>query len=155
MGCLPQCMLGRHPCPMGRHPPWAPTPGQTPPTPWQTPPLGRHLPGQIPPPADNPLGRQPLGQTPPSPANPPPGRHPPTSRRLLLRTVRILLECILVSILHSKAKRNWLEICAQVTKSNFNISWNIFHMGNMFYGLSRRNLRWTEIDVQSSTSDGG
>ena len=48
-------------------------------------------------------GIHPLRQTPPPPADPL-GRHPwadtpgqtPPSRRLLLRTVRILLECILV-----------------------------------------------------------
>ena len=56
------------------------------PPPGQTPPLGCPLadtpPGQTPQ-ADNPLGTTPLG------------KHP-TSRRLLLQTVRILLECILV-----------------------------------------------------------
>ena len=36
-----------------------------------------------------------LGYTPP--ADTPLGRHPPPSRRLLLRTVRILLECILAT----------------------------------------------------------
>ena len=46
-----------------------------------------HTPGQTPP------GKHPTGQTPPW-ANTPPGRHPP--RRSLPRTVRILLECILV-----------------------------------------------------------
>ena len=67
-GCLPQCMLGY--TPLGRHP------------------LGRH-----------PLGRYPSGQAPPSRyplGRHPPGQAPPPSRRLLLRTVRILLECILV-----------------------------------------------------------
>ena len=46
---------------------------------------GKHTPGQTPP------GRQPPW------ADTPLGRHSPPSRRLLLRTVRILLECILVS----------------------------------------------------------
>ena len=51
--------------------------------PGQTPPVGRYPPGQahMPPP----------GQTPPRPHTPTPGRRP------LQRTVRILLECILVS----------------------------------------------------------
>ena len=71
--------LGKHPL-LGRHPP-----GRHPP--------GRHPPGQTPfsghPPMQAPPGRQaPLGRHPP----------PPTSRRLLQRTVRILLECILVQI---------------------------------------------------------
>ena len=76
-GCLPQCMLGYNP--PGRHP----HPGQTPTHPWADthPPLGRHPPTP--------------GQTPTHPwADTPPGRQPP--RRLLLRTVRILMECILV-----------------------------------------------------------
>ena len=57
----------------------------------------------IPPQADTPLGRHPLlgrhrppGQT--SPGQTSPGRHPP-GRRLLRRMLRILLECILVSLL--------------------------------------------------------
>ena len=61
----------------------------------QTPPVGRHLPGQTP------LGRHPpradtfpSGQTPP--------RQTPPSRRLLQRTVCILLECILVCQWFSK-----------------------------------------------------
>ena len=61
-------------------------------------PPGRHPPGQTPPPwADTPsLGRHPLpGQTPHLDRYPLPGRHPPL-RWLLQRTVRILLECILV-----------------------------------------------------------
>ena len=55
------------------HPAWADTPRQTP---RQTNPLGRHHPGQT---------------SPDSTPGPP-------SRRLLLRTARILLECILVQI---------------------------------------------------------
>ena len=71
--CLSACWdthspLGRHPPPVGRHPTWADTPPS------------RHPPQQTAPP----------GQT------PPPGRHPPPSGRLPQRTVRILLECILV-----------------------------------------------------------
>ena len=59
---------------------------------WETPP-GRHPPpGQTSPSwADTPLGRQPPGQTP-----------PPPSRRLLQWTIRVLLECILVThVCHS------------------------------------------------------
>ena len=71
-GCLPQCMVGY------THPP----PEQTPPE--QTPPPSRH------PRADTPQSRHPPGADPPS-------RHPPPPEiRPLLRTVRILLECILV-----------------------------------------------------------
>ena len=61
---------------------WDTPPGQTSPradTPWPDTPMGRHPNGQTPP-----------GQTPPRADTPSP------SRRLLLRTVRILLECILV-----------------------------------------------------------
>ena len=103
-GCLPQCMLGY------THP-WADIPpGQTPYTPWQTPPwankpLGRH-------PL---LGRNPPGQTPPPPGQTQPhldrhthrGRHfqqTPPFQWSLQRTVRILLECILVTscfVLHN------------------------------------------------------
>ena len=69
--CLPQCMLGYTP------------------------------PGQTPPPADTPWANTPLCRHPPPQADTPsPGRHPP-SRRLLLRTVRILLECILVLVYDS------------------------------------------------------
>ena len=108
--------LGRQPpgqtpqadIPLSRHPPWVDTPtwadtllsGQTPPF-GQThyslgrhPPLGRHTPEQTP----APLGRHfPWADTPsPLSDNLSPGRHHP-SRRPLQRTVRILLECILVS----------------------------------------------------------
>ena len=56
--------------------------------------------------ADNPLGRHPLplGRHPPPPGQTPPGRQTPqcadtpSSRRLLQRTVRILLECFFFSI---------------------------------------------------------
>ena len=85
-GDLPQCKLG--------YTPFAPLGPETPP---RT--RGRHPPG---PEADTPLSR-PSQQTPPSrypsqadtPPQTPPGQTPP-SRRLLLRTIRILLECILV-----------------------------------------------------------
>ena len=63
----------RHP-PQSRHPPGAGTPGAG--TPGAGTPLGAGAPPQC---------RHPLEQAP-----------PPPSRRLLLRTVRILLECILV-----------------------------------------------------------
>ena len=83
----------RHP--PSRHPPEADTPlEQT--LPWeQTPPQSTHPPGADtttphPPGADTPQSR-PLEQTPP-----PGSRHLPRERQPLLRTVRILLECILV-----------------------------------------------------------
>ena len=76
-----------------------PTLEQTPPTLEQTPPRSRHPPEctpreQTPPRADTPPGAD-------TPA-PPQSRHPSPERRPLLRTVRILLECILVQLnLHS------------------------------------------------------
>ena len=69
-GNLPQCMLGYH----HYHPP-----------PDQTPPQGADPPGSDPLPS--PWSRPPLT---------PGSRSPPPQRWLLLRTVRILLECILV-----------------------------------------------------------
>ena len=60
----------------------------------QTPSRGRHPPlCRQPSQVDTPLGRHPLGRTPLG--RHPPGRHTPP-RLLLQRTVRILLECILV-----------------------------------------------------------
>ena len=58
--------------PPGRHPPWADIPLDR---------LGKHPPGQTPPPLGQ---RRSLG------------RQPPSSRQLLQWTVRIILECILV-----------------------------------------------------------
>ena len=62
---------------------------------------GIHPPGRHPPPrADTPPGRHPLDRHPPRqtpPGRHPPGRHSPPSRRQLLWTVRIPLECILVN----------------------------------------------------------
>ena len=54
----------------------------------------RHPPGRHTPPADT----------------PPPGRHTPPGRRLLLRTVRILLECILVYCCCYSVKENHLNL---------------------------------------------
>ena len=86
--------LGRHP--LSRHPPLRQTPQQTPP-PGQTPSPWTDTPHQADTPlwADTPSGQTPpaqcmLGYTPPCPAHA--GIHTPTP----LRTVRILLECILV-----------------------------------------------------------
>ena len=74
-GCLPQCMLAYH-TPREQTPLGADTPRE------QTPPLE-----QTPPRADDPLEQTPL----------PPSRYPPPPEiRSLLRTIRILLECILV-----------------------------------------------------------
>ena len=69
---------------LGYTPPQADTPRAHPPR--QTP-----LPGHTPP------GRPPLGTHPSGRHQPPEQTHPLPSRRLLLRTVRILLECILVT----------------------------------------------------------
>ena len=74
----------------------------------QTPPRSRHPPDQTPypPGADPPSGADtPQSRPTPSPpeqTHPPRSRHPPRERRPLLRTVRILMECILVliSLLH-------------------------------------------------------
>ena len=88
-GCLPQCMLGYHtPPPGSRHPPWEQTP----------PPRSGHPPG-----TDTPQSGHPREQTPPQEQTPPWEQtpflrsiHPPPEIRSLLRTVRILPECILV-----------------------------------------------------------
>ena len=99
----------RHPLTPPRADPLEQTPPeQTPPTqtpPEQTPP-GADIPwSRHPPGADIPQSRHPTKQTPPGadpPADtfqqtPPRSKPPPPERRPLLRTVRILLECILVS----------------------------------------------------------
>ena len=113
-GCLPQCMLGYYPHPRSRHPPGS----------RHTPAADTTPQEQTPPKADTPLGgdtpssrHTPPEQTPfrsryPPEQTPPQSRHPlrgdttpgadthtpsPRERRPLLRTVRILLECILVS----------------------------------------------------------
>ena len=106
-GGLPQCMLGYHPPeqtphPRSRHPPGTrhpppppgtrhppPPPGTRHPPEPGTPPGTRHPPGPGTPPREQ---KPPWEQTPPGTRHPP----PPEQRRLLLRTVRILLECILV-----------------------------------------------------------
>ena len=89
---LADTLAGRHPLadtPSLSDTPWADTSPLLADTPsWQTP-----LSGQTPPLwADTPW--TPSGQTP----HPPPGQTPPSPRRPLQRTVRILLECILVKI---------------------------------------------------------
>ena len=116
-GCLPQCMLGCH-TPGSRHTPTHPLsripPGQTPArsrhppehTPWsrhppeQTCPPSRHPPGSRHPWEQTPLGADTLRSRHPQQTTPgagiPPGKRTPRSRQPLLRTVRILLECILV-----------------------------------------------------------
>ena len=87
--CLSACWHTTIP-PQSRHPPGADTPlEQTPAGPGA--PLG----------ADTPRSRPPGTGHPPGPGTPPgadtpPRNQAPPSRRLLLRTVRILLECILV-----------------------------------------------------------
>ena len=85
-GCLPQCMLGYTP------------PGVTP--------LGEHPLGRPPPRADTPLGSHPSPSAcweTHTPCAVHAGKHPaPPFRQPLLRTVRILLECILVSYIFTK-----------------------------------------------------
>ena len=76
-GGLPQCMLGHHPPPPRAGTPWEQTPPRSGTPREQTPP-GTHTP--------------PDQEHSPEQATPPPREQ----RRLLLRTVRILLECILV-----------------------------------------------------------
>ena len=107
--CLSFCSQGGYasvhagippPLPLGADPPGSrPHLGADPP--------GSRPPEQIPHPpgADTPPSRPPLGadpnreQTPPQQPNPPRANPPPREqRRLLLQTVRILLECILVSV---------------------------------------------------------
>ena len=94
--------LGRRHPPAGR-PPWegGTLPAGRPPWDGGIPP-GRETPGKEAPPAGRPPRREappPLGRrhTPPAGRPPEEGIIPP--RRLLLRAVRILMECILVSIL--------------------------------------------------------
>ena len=94
--CIPACTGADTPhCPVhaGIHTPW-----QTPPR--QTTSLGRHPPGRHPP-GRHPPGRHPPGKhPPPSQIHTPSGQTPPSlvspPGRPLQRTVRILLECILV-----------------------------------------------------------
>ena len=97
-----------------RHTPWSRHPPEQTPPQEQTPPRSRHPLGEDTPRADTPPGADtpdtpaPLGADTPSPSRHPLGSRPPGSRpppreqtprpeiRPLLRTVRILLECILV-----------------------------------------------------------
>ena len=113
-GCLPQCMLGYHTPPPEQTPPEQMPPGsrhthlpgsrqppweQTPPPPGeQTPPRGADTPGSRDPPEQTPPGsRCPPGADTPREQMPPREQAPPPPEiRSLLRTVRILLECILV-----------------------------------------------------------
>ena len=76
-GCISQDALGQTPPPLAKHP----SPGRHP--------LGRHRPGRHPP------RQTPPGQTPPAQCML--GYTPSPRRRPLLRTIRILLECIIVS----------------------------------------------------------
>ena len=118
-GGLPQCMLG-YPPPGSRHPrsrhtsSGADTPREeTPPRsrhPWEETSPGSRHPSRTrhPPPGT----RHPQEQAPLGPGNPrdqaPPGADPP-GRRLPLRTVRILLECILVEVIFSRRGSNRRE----------------------------------------------
>ena len=83
----------------------------------------------IPPPEQTPPG------TPLGPGTPPGTRHPPCSRQLLLRTVRILLECILVLL------------C--VWFCNSNNSWNLFGKKfQLFINIIGTNINhWNQLLV--------
>ena len=93
-GCIRACTGAD--TPLGRHPyPWADTP-----TPWATPP-GRH-----------PLGRHPVSNVcwdTHTPAHGMLGYMPPPPRRPLLRTVRILLEYILVAFAFAFAQYKFVN----------------------------------------------
>ena len=136
-GCLPQCMPGNHPppwadTPQRRHPPRSrQPPDQTPQT--RPPPQSRHPPADPLTGAATPLEQTPpLGQTPPgvdtpwSRQPPPlvtvPSDKTPPEIRPLLRTVRIVLECILVSHL-------LIEIFKMCLKPYCEKYWNS-HVGN-------------------------
>ena len=82
-GCLPQCVLGYHP--RSRHPPAKETPCQGDPL----------CQGDFPT-KETPLPRRPPAKETPHQGDPPAKGTPTPERRPLLRTVRILLECILV-----------------------------------------------------------
>ena len=96
----PQTPPGRHPQadnPRGRHPPGR----HTPPGRHHPPPPGRHHP----PPGRYPPGRHPLGRHPREDTLP--RQTPPPRQTLLQRTVRILLECILVVEMLSVSYIKW------------------------------------------------
>ena len=107
------------PPPRGRHhPPEADTPQSRHPLPGADTPRSRHPPEQTPPKADIPWEQTPhWKQTPPQQQTLPTSRHPPGADtslpkiRPLLRTVHILLECILVfrqSLLKSLSEWNYI-----------------------------------------------
>ena len=94
-GGLPQCMLGYH-TPRNRHPRGTRhPPGTRHPLGTRHPPRTRHHPPGPGTPWDQVPSQGP--GTPLGPGAPLPGPDTAPSRRLLLRTVRILLECILVN----------------------------------------------------------
>ena len=114
-GGLPQCMLGYPPG--SRHPPEQTHPlrSRHPPG-GDIPPRSRHPWEETSPREQTPLQDQapPLGPgTPRDQASPqhqaPPRSRPPPGRRLPLRTVRILLECILVEVIFSRRGSNRRE----------------------------------------------
>ena len=78
--------------------------------PGQVPPRNQvHPPGLGTPPRSGTPRQVPPGQVHPRQVHPPGQVHPPSSRRLLLRTVRILLECILVTC--TLTLSSWLSMC--------------------------------------------
>ena len=99
-GCLPQYMLGYH-TPGSRHPPWRQTDPAPPGHPLQTPALRQKTPPETDTPHEQtpPWSRHPAGSRHPPEQTPPQDQTPPPEIRSLLRTVRILLECILVKIM--------------------------------------------------------
>ena len=125
-GVLPQCMLGCHPpgpdppgpgIPQEQTPPGPGTPWTRPPGPGTPHPRSRH----------SPRNRHPLGAGTPRPGTtgtthtPPEQAHPPEQvpqeeRQLLLRTVCILLECILVLIFFFPEKKSTPESWCKCVK---------------------------------------
>ena len=97
-GCLLQYILGYH-TPWSRHPPGSRHP------------QSRHPPEQTPQSRPPQSGHPPRADT-PQEADTPQSRHPPPEIRSLLRTVRILLECILiVNIFITFSAKWWWNWC--------------------------------------------
>ena len=92
----------------------------------------------------HPQTRPPWGQAPPRAGTPwGPGTPPPTTRRLLLRTVRILLECILVLKSHSYLKKRNTVNYNSVRSSNLN-SIGLCTYSSMDYQLVLTSEKWAD-----------
>ena len=109
--------------PRKQTPPRADTPlEQTPPPPRSRPPQSRHSSQSRPPPEQtspqsrHPRSRHPPEQTPLGADTPPPQKRHTPEIRSLLRTVRILLECILVSLIFSFSSQLWLGVNEALNK---------------------------------------